>query len=197
MTKLCLGGSFNPLHVGHLLVARAVAEARGFDRVMLIPSAQPPHKPEAADLAESCHRLQMCQAVSRADPFFEVEPLELNRSGPSYTIDTVRELARRGWTGRVSWLIGADMLEILPKWHLPQELLQEVDFVIARRPGSVIDWSGLPPGYRHLEAAVVDAPLIEISATQIRRRLAAGRSIRYLVPPEVERYIAEHRLYAL
>jgi nicotinate-nucleotide adenylyltransferase len=194
MTRLCFGGSFNPLHVGHLLIARAVAESRNFQQVVLIPSAQPPHKPTTYDLAESCHRLEMCQAVSHGDPLFQVESLELERTGPSYTIDTARELARRGW-GRVSWLIGADMLQILPKWHKPQDLLREVDFVIARRPGSVIDWDALPPEFGVLQGNVVEAPLIEISATDIRRRVREGRPIRYLVPPEVERYIRDHHLY--
>jgi nicotinate-nucleotide adenylyltransferase len=194
MTKLCFGGSFNPLHVGHLLVARAVAESRNFQQVVLIPSAQPPHKATTYELAESCHRLRMCQAVSHADPLFQVEPIELDRSGPSYTIDTAREFARRGWD-RVSWLIGADMLRILPKWHMAHDLLREVDFVVARRPGSVIEWDALPAEFHILRANVVDAPLIDVSATEIRRRVREGRSIRYLVPPEVERYIREHHLY--
>jgi nicotinate-nucleotide adenylyltransferase len=137
----------------------------------------------------------MCQAVSHADPLFQVEPLELDRTGPSYTIDTVRELGRRGW-GRVSWLIGADMLQILPKWHMPYDLLREVDFVIARRPGSVVNWDALPPEFHILKANVVDTPLVEISATDIRRRVREGRSIRYLVPDEVEQYIRTHRLYS-
>jgi nicotinate-nucleotide adenylyltransferase len=136
----------------------------------------------------------MCQAVSLADPFFETEPLELERTGPSFTIDTVRELAARGWN-RVSWLIGADMLQILPKWHLPDDLLREVDFVVARRPGTLIDWQALPPQFRSLQAHVVDAPLIDVSATEIRQRVKDGRSIRYLVPPEVEAYIRKHHLY--
>jgi nicotinate-nucleotide adenylyltransferase len=137
----------------------------------------------------------MCQVVSHSDPLFEVEPIELNRTGPSYTIDTARELSARGW-GRVTWLIGADMLNLLPKWHLPHDLLREVDFVIARRPGSVIDWSALPPEFRVLEANVVDAPLIDLSATEIRRRIREGRPIRYMVTPEVERYIVDQNLYA-
>jgi len=194
MTKLCFGGSFNPLHVGHLLVARAIAEQRNAQRVVLIPSAQPPHKPRSADLAEPRHRLGMCQAVSQADPFFETEALELERTGPSFTIDTVRELTARGW-GRISWLIGADMLQILPKWHLPEDLLREVDFVIARRPGTPIDWPALPPQFRSLQANVVEAPLIDVSATEIRQRVKDGRSIRYLVPAEVEAYIRTHHLY--
>jgi len=194
MTKLCFGGSFNPVHAGHLLVARAVAEAAGFERVVLVPSASPPHKPAAADLADARHRAGMCQAVAACDPLFEVETLELDRSGPSYTIDTARELKRRGWT-KVAWLIGADMVPLLPKWHKPHELLAEVELVIAHRPGHTIDWQNLPEPFRLLKRQVVPAPLIEISASTIRQRVAAGRSIRYLVPPEVEQYIADHRLY--
>lgn len=194
MTKLWFGGSFNPIHLGHLLVARAVAESRGFQRVVLVPSAQPPHKPATADLATATHRLNMCQAVARCDALFEVEPLELARAGPSYTIDTVREL-RRGDQGPISWLIGADMVQILPQWHRATELLTEVDFVIARRPGYEIDWPSLPAAFQTLRANVVTAPLLEISASDIRNRTRAGRPIRYLVPPEVEKYIADHHVY--
>jgi len=194
MTKLCFGGSFNPLHNGHLLVARAVAEAAGFDRVVLIPSAQPPHKPQAADLADAAHRLGMCQAVAKCDPFFEIETLELGRRGPSYTIDTARELKRLGWP-KVSWLIGADMVQMLPNWHQPKDLLNEVDFVIAQRPGYEIDWQSLPDPFRLLKRQIVAAPLVQISASEIRRRIGEGKAIRYLVPPEVERYISNHRLY--
>lgn len=194
MTKLWFGGSFNPIHAGHLLVARAVAEAGGFDRVVLVPSAQPPHKPETADLADARHRLGMCQAVTRHDPLFEVDDRELRRHGPSYTIDTVRAL-KQGGAGSVSWLIGADMLQILPQWHRAEELLAEVNFVIAQRPGYAADWSALPQPFQSLRSKVVPAPLLEISASDIRRRLKEGRSIRYLVPPEVERYILSHKLY--
>ena len=194
MTKLCLGGSFNPLHNAHLATARAVAEARGFEKVVLIPSARPPHKPEAAELAEPCHRLAMCQVVSRCDPFFEVEDLELNREGPSYTIDTVQALKQRGWQ-EIAWLIGADMVPFLPTWHRPTELLREVTLLIAQRPGHVIDWAALPLAFQSLQANVVRAPLLEISASEIRQRVREGKSIRYLVPDEVDRYIYEHRLY--
>ena len=194
MTRLCFGGSFNPLHVGHLATARAVAEAMGFDRVALIPSARPPHKAAAAEMAEACHRLTMCQLVSRNDAFFEVEDIELSREGPSYTIDTALALKKRGW-GEVAWLIGADMVPFLPTWHRPEQLLQEVRFVIAQRPGHVIDWGALPPAFQSLRAQVVTAPLLEISASDIRQRVRAGKSIRYLVPPEVERYVSEQRLY--
>jgi nicotinate-nucleotide adenylyltransferase len=194
MTTLCFGGSFNPIHVGHLLVARTIAEAKGFERVVLIPSAQPPHKPGSADLAAPADRLAMCQLVSGTDPMFETDALELERSGPSYTLETALEFERRGW-GAVHWLIGADMVQILPKWHRPVELLRHVTFWIAQRPGYVIDWDALPAEFHVLRSQVVVAPMLEISATEIRARVRAGRSLRYLVTPEVERYIFEHRLY--
>ena len=145
-------------------------------------------------MADPCHRLALCQAVALSDPLFTVEALELERQGPSYTIDTVHELRRKGWT-KVSWLIGADMVQTLPTWHRAEELQREVEFVIAQRPGYAIDWGALPPLFRALEAQVVPAPMLEVSASDIRRRVAGGRSIRYLVPPEVETYIAEHPLY--
>jgi len=194
MTKLCFGGSFNPLHIGHLATARAVAEAGGFQKVVLIPSARPPHKPETAELAEPCHRLAMCQVVSRCDPFFEVEDIELSREGPSFTIDTVQTLKQRGWR-EIAWLIGADMVPLLPTWHRPTELLRDVKFLIAQRPGHVIDWASLPPAFRALQTNVVRAPLLDISASEIRQRVREGKSVRYFVPDEIDRYIKEHRLY--
>lgn len=194
MTKLCLGGSFNPLHIAHLATARAVAEAKGFKRVVLIPSARPPHKAEAAELAEPCHRLAMCQLVSRYDPFFEVDDIELTRDGPSYTVDTAEMLKQRGW-GKVAWLIGADMVPNLPTWHRSAQLLTAVDFYIAQRPGHEIDWAALPPAFQSLREQVVTTPLLEISASDIRHRVREGKSIRYLVPPEVERYVFERGLY--
>lgn len=194
MTKLCLGGSFNPLHIGHLATARAVAEAGGFQKVVLIPSARPPHKVEAAELAEACHRLTMCQVVSQCDPFFDVEDLELTREGPSYTIDTAQALKQRGWQ-EIAWLIGADMVSFLPTWHRADQLLREVKFLIAQRPGHAVDWAALPLAFRSLQANVIRAPLLEISASEIRQRVRDGKSIRYLVPDEIDRYISEHGLY--
>ena len=196
MTRLCLGGSFNPVHVGHLIVARAVAEAKGYEKVALVPSARPPHKEETADLADACHRLAMCQIVSRCDPFFEVEALELEREGPSYTLETARTLRSRGWTD-VAWLIGADMVQILPSWYRFDELLREVTLEIAERPGHVIDWDALPASLGDLKRQIVPVPQLDISASAIRARLRAGKLIRYLVTPEVEQYISEHRLYSV
>ena len=194
MRKLCFGGSFNPVHHAHLLCARAVAEARGFERVVLIPSAVPPHKLQGTELAAPHHRLEMCRLAVAGDSLFEVDDIELRRDGPSYTIETARELRRRGWD-QVAWLIGADMVSILPKWHQPLDLLREVELVVMARPGWSFDWDALPEPYQVLRERVVEAPLVDVSATLLRRRLAAGRSVRYLTPDPVRDYIEAHRLY--
>lgn len=194
MQTLCFGGSFNPIHHGHLICARVVAEAGGFDRVLLIPSAQPPHKPRQDDIAPAEARLAMCRLAIGADPLFAVDDLELSRGGPSYTLDTVRALRARGWS-KVHWLIGADMLNYLPNWHQPEQLLSEVQFVVMARPGHALQWDRLPSAFHGLKQQVVAAPLIDISATQIRERARSGRSIRYLVPETVAEYVAQHKLY--
>jgi nicotinate-nucleotide adenylyltransferase len=195
--RLCFGGTFNPIHHGHLLCARAIAELSGFDRVTLIPSAEPPHKtsrPGMPDLASAQDRLAMCRLAVEADPLFEVNDVELKRSGPSFTIDTARELKRQAWPD-VSWLIGGDTVDKLPSWHEALNLLAEVRFVIMGRPGSSIDWSLLPEPYQVLKSQVFVIPLIEISASEIRSRLYDGRSVRYLTPDPVTAYISNRGLY--
>ena len=194
MRKLCFGGSFNPVHHAHLVCARAVAEAKGFERVVLIPSALPPHKLQATELAPAHHRLEMCRLAVAGDPLFEVNDIEVSRPGPSYTIDTARQLRQSGWDD-VSWLIGADMVAILPHWHLPMDLLREVELVVMARPGWTMDWDGLPEPYRRLREQVVEAPLIDISSTLVRNRVASEKSIRYLTPEPVCNYIESHRMY--
>ena len=127
-------------------------------------------------------------------PRFEVSDLETRRSGPSYTVDTAQELRNEGHA-EVHWLIGADMLLLLPHWHRPLDLLRDVHFVVMARPGWTIDWMALPPEYRHLKERVVAAPVIDISSTEIRRRVRQNLPIDDLVPASVARYIAEHHLY--
>ena len=203
MTRLCFGGSFNPIHHGHLACSRAVARVCSFDRVVLIPSASPPHKlPNrqggASDLAPADDRIEMCRLAVAGDALYEVDDLEAHRSGPSYTLDTVRELRRRGgdWADQpVHWLIGADSLLQLPTWHQPLALLEEVHFVVMARPGWAFDWERLPPPFRKLRENVVEAPLIDISATDIRRRVRAGEPIDDLTPKPVADYIRERGLY--
>ena len=193
-STLCFGGSFNPIHNGHVICARAVAEQLDFDRVLLIPSAHPPHKLAAADLAPAADRLGMCLSVAADDPLFQVSDFEIRRGGPSYTIDTVRQL-KDGGMKSVNWLIGADMMNYLPKWHEPLRLLEEVNFVVIARPGEEFAWSSLPDAFQALRAKVVEAPQVDVSATDIRRRVRAGEAIDSLVPSPVARYIEAHRLY--
>ena len=194
MTTLCFGGSFNPIHHGHLLCARAVAEQAGFDRILLIPSRQPPHKPNFSEIAAPHHRLAMCLIAVKDDPLFQVSEIELFRSGPSYTIDTVQEFRKQGWP-EVAWLIGADMAVSLPTWHKPDQLLAQTRFVLMARPGWAFNFNQMPPPYQQLQSAVVTAPLIDISSTQIRERIKQGQSIKYLTPSGVEDYIIQNELY--
>jgi nicotinate-nucleotide adenylyltransferase len=195
MAKLCFGGSFNPIHMGHLICARYAAERLGFESVVLIPSSQPPHKPQSAHLAAAEHRVRMCELAIGGQGGFEVNALETQRTGPSYTIQTARELVGQGF-GKVNWLIGADMLPTLPSWHEPDALLQEVDFVVLNRAGWSIEWETIPDAVRErLRNRVVEAPLIDISATEIRRRVAGGLPIDFLTPAPVVQYIRETGLY--
>ncbi len=140
----------------------------------------------------------MCQLAiderGDATPTFEVSDIETRRSGPSYTLDTVRELRPRGETD-VDWLIGADMLLYLPKWHRPPDLLREVRFIVMSRPGWTIDWDSLPPEFRHLKDHVVAAPAVDISSTDIRRRVRQNLPIEHLAPRSVADYIARRHLY--
>lgn len=146
------------------------------------------------------HRLQMCRlAIQTTDPHrgvqFDVSDIEIQREGaPSYTIDTVRQLKQQGWPS-VSWLIGADMLNYLPKWHQSAALLEEANFAIMARPGVPIDWNALPPEFSKLQKNVVPAPLLEISSTEIRCRVRQGQAIDYLTPAGVVDYIYSQRLY--
>jgi nicotinate-nucleotide adenylyltransferase len=194
MSTLYFGGSFNPIHHGHLICARAVAEVGGYERVVLVPTGQSPHKPMTQELAPASDRLAMCRLAVALDPRFDVDDIELRRAGASYTIDTVQELARQA--GNLpDWLIGADMLLYLPKWHRATELLGQTNFVVMARPGWSLDWLTLPAEFRALEKNVVEAPRIDIRATDLRRRVAAGLSIEYLTPPAVCDYIRDRGLY--
>ena len=200
MPSLYFGGSFNPIHHGHLRCAEAVAKQAGYDRVVLVPNSRPPHKPDNPDLASAEDRLAMCRLAitERGDrtPTFEVSEIETRRPGPSFTIDTAQELREAG-VPVVNWLIGADMLISLPTWHEPSQLLRTVHFVIMARPGWELDWDSLPPKYRHLKEQVVIAPVIDISSTDIRRRVRQNLPIDHLVPASVARYIAERQLYRI
>ncbi len=197
---LLFGGSFDPVHNGHLIVARHVAEQLDIGRVVLIPSAVPPHKQDRT-LAPAEHRLAMCRLVTDHDPQFEVSDWELSRTGPNYTLNTITHFRTTpGHNTELCWLIGMDSLNELGTWYHAGELVDACTIVTAARPGFEPDEADLR---RHFTSAqveklcrhIIPGPRIDISSTNIRQRVAAHRSIRYLVPPEVCDYIHAHRLY--
>lgn len=192
---LCLGGSFNPLHNGHLACAKAAAIQRGLPHVCLVPSAQPPHKVRHNDMASAADRLKMCQLAAAEEPLLRVSDIEVARGGPSYTFDTVTQFRAMGYR-RVEWLIGADMLACLPKWHRAGELIQIATILIMARPGVELNWDALPSEFQSLRSNRVDTPLLDISATEIRRRIRAGEPFDHWVPLAVARYIRQAGLYS-
>lgn len=139
-------------------------------------------------------RLAIHDTARSEGVFFELSDIEINRPGPSYTIDTVRELKKKGW-GQVHWLIGADMLNFLPNWHQAAALLREAVFFVMARPDAPIDWQALPEEFAALKKNLVQTPLIQISSSDIRRRVRQGLSIDYLTPPAVAQYIHDRGLY--
>jgi nicotinate-nucleotide adenylyltransferase len=162
--------------------------------VVLIPSGQSPHKPADPAMAPAEHRLAMCRLAVQSVPGFEVDDRELRRPGPSFTIDTVRQLLSEGWP-KVHWLLGADQAMSLPTWRQPHDLLREAHLTVMARPGWTLHWNTLPPEFRMLSERLVPVPAVDISATQIRRRLAAGLPVDFLTPPAVCRYLCDHGLY--
>jgi nicotinate-nucleotide adenylyltransferase len=177
------GGTFDPVHHAHLILAREAIETVGLEKVILVPAAISPLK-KAAPVASGEVRLAMLQAAIKGEPGFELDECELRRSPPSYTIGTVEEIRRRERDAVIYCLIGEDNVEQLPLWHRFAELEKMVRFV-------VLDRSGKQPTHSYK----VISRRIDISATEIRRRVAQSESIRYLVPESVEEIIHRERLY--
>lgn len=195
------GGSFNPIHCGHLIVARALAERLDLGRVILLPTSQPPHKnPE--DLLSGAHRAQMIRLAIEGEELFEPNEFDLKGKEPSYTIKTVSHFREHfGPETVLCWMIGADSLAELATWHRVLELVDCCRVVTAVRPGfDHIDWTELrsllgDERIERLRADLIQTPPVDISSTEIRKRVRLGRSIRYLVPPSVAEYIDRHNLY--
>ena len=196
MKWICLGGSFNPIHYGHLLCARAAAEAVGAGGVMIVPAALSPFKPGDASMASPGDRLGMCRLAVQNDPMFSVCDIEILRPPPSFTFDTATNLLAGGHAlGRVVWLIGADILPRLHHWHRIDDLEGVVEFLVMNRAGRTIDLSALHPTTVRLCSRFVEVPEIEISSTALRERIHQGKSIRHLTHPSVVDYIESRRLY--
>jgi len=193
-----LGGTFDPPHVGHLWLATLAADAIGLDRVLFMPAAQPPHKGGRL-VTSAADRLLMTRLAVAGDDAFDLTIIEMERSGPSYTIDSVVELLQMyGTDASLYLLMAADSLAQIDTWRQPDELLDRIEWVVGPRPGQPApDRSTLEKRFGQKAARIhlLEGPSLDVSSTQIRRRVAAGQAIRYLVPRGVEELIVDRGLY--
>jgi nicotinate-nucleotide adenylyltransferase len=197
-----MGGTFDPIHYGHLVIAEEVRTTLDMAEMIFIPAGQPPHKPGRV-ITLAHHRLAMVELALAANPHFTISLVEIERLGPSYLVDTLRILrTQMGTDVELSFIIGWDSLEELHTWYQPLDILAQLDTLIAvNRPGYV---DGGEYNNKQLEARlpgitqrlhVVQAPQFSVSSTDLRQRVAEGRPIKYQVPETVEHYIFEHGLY--
>jgi nicotinate-nucleotide adenylyltransferase len=192
-----LGGTFNPPHLGHLLIAQEAFDQLDLDRVLLIPTAQPPHKEVPHDPGAAA-RLAMVEAAIAGDDRFAASPIEIERGGPSYTVDTLRALHATYPGSELTFVVGGDMASSLPTWHEPAEVVAQARLAVAEREGTrrtdILERLATIPGAVE-QVDFFDLPRIDFSSSLVRRRVAAGRPITYLVPDRVAAYIAQHGLY--
>jgi nicotinate-nucleotide adenylyltransferase len=194
------GGSFNPIHVGHLSVAQQVGQRLDLDEVVLVPAGSPPHKTRA-ELAPAADRLEMSRLAARGLARLSVSDVEARREGPSYTIDTVTQLRGEMGPEHDYWfIIGADTVGELPTWHRAAELLALIAFAVAVRPGcepefDLVEQELGPAAAARLRRNLFEIEPCDVSSTDVRDRLASGQDIRGLVRADVAAYIEQHRLY--
>lgn len=196
-----MGGTFDPIHLGHLAIAEEAREILGLARILFIPAAMPPHRP-AGSVAAAADRAAMAGLAIEGNPAFELSRVELDRAGPSYTSDTVEALAAAeraaGREPDLTFILSAETLRDLPTWHAPERLLDACRIaVVPRYRYAAPDRTWLCEQFPGRDGRVdfLSAPRVDVSSTMIRERVAVGRSIRYLVPSAVERYIEDHSLY--
>lgn len=181
-----LGGTFNPVHIAHLITADQVGNALGLEKVLLMPSNQPPHIDEKKTIASE-HRLRMLELAVADNPLLDIEPIELDREGKSYTFDTMKLLKEKHPDTDYFFIIGGDMVEYLPKWYKIDELMQLVNFVGVKRPNYATETS--------YPIIWIDVPLMEVGSTSLRKKIAQGCSVNYFLPQNVINYIQEKGLY--
>lgn len=197
-----IGGSYNPVHLAHLIIADRFAEQMKLDRIFLVPTYRSPFKLEkdGTEVASAEHRTAMLRLAVEYYPQFEIDTVEIHREGVSYTIDTVRYFKEQYPDAELFLLIGSDQAAAFTKWKDWQEIIHQVRLCVARRPHTI------PPEVERIlsftlsddegEPQWIDAPLMAFSSTDIRFRVSNGHSIKFVVPWKVEQYIYEHGLYA-
>jgi nicotinate-nucleotide adenylyltransferase len=181
-----LGGTFDPPHYGHLLIANEVLSTLHLDEIWFMPNQEPPHKKKSKSIKNE-DRLQMLELAISGNDAFRVETIELDRQGPSYTVDTMKMINAQYSDHQFFFIIGADMIEYLPKWHKIEELINLVQFVGVERP-EYNSRTEYPVLY-------VDVPAIDVSSSMIRDRVKSRQTVRYLLPDSVIQYIEEKHLY--
>lgn len=191
------GGTFDPVHIGHLIVAEQCREAARLDRVLFMPAARPPHKLDE-EITPFAQRVEMLSLAIAGQPAFAIDQREKDRAGPSFTVDTLTQIHEQHPNTELFLIIGADTLHDFPGWYRPERILQLATLLVVDRPNdegvarpvrNASDSGPLPPATR------VDMPLIGVASTDIRNRMRSGRSIRFLTPRPVEIYIQEKGLY--
>ncbi len=186
-----LGGTFNPPHIAHLIAAECVRDQLKLNKILFIPAASPPHKTRV-EIIPAEQRLQMVRLATKSNPLFEVSDIELHRVGMSFTIDTIIDLKSKSPKDSYYFILGIDLLIEFDTWKNPDKILEECKIVAMNRPG--FDLKAVDRELLN-KVDLVNVPALDISSTAIRRRVEAGRSIRYLVPFEVEKYIKDNSIY--
>jgi nicotinate-nucleotide adenylyltransferase len=190
-----MGGSFNPIHIGHLVTADEARYSFGLDEVVFVPAGHPWQK-DVHDVAPAEHRYMMCVIATSQDPTFRVSRIEIDRPGPTYTLDTLRALKDERPLDELFFITGADAILQILTWRDPEAVLREARFIAATRPGYDLDRleKELPEGLED-RVAIMEIPALAISSTDVRLRAREGRPVRYLVPAGVAEYIEKNGLY--
>ena len=191
------GGTFDPIHIGHLIVAETIMDEFHLDKVVFIPAAVPPHKLDK-QISPAKHRYMMTMLATCSNPRFQVSDMEMHRQGPSYSRDTLAQLIEEhGRDTEFHFIVGADSVENLHTWNRIDELLTMCHFIGASRPGCMPDMEKIAQRFGPLAEKIhcLETPELEISSTEIRHRVGQKRTIRYIVPETVEQYIYKEKLY--
>ncbi|HOM72971.1 MAG TPA: nicotinate-nucleotide adenylyltransferase, partial [Armatimonadota bacterium] len=191
-----IGGTFDPVHIGHLIIAQEAWHKLELEKVVFVPAGIQPHKPDRP-VTDREHRFNMVKLAVEDNPVFEVSRAELDRPGPSFTVDTLAEFKRiYGDETRLFFIAGADAILEIQTWHQPDKIIEYAALVAAARPGYDLSRAKKLLPEEFLQRIIfLEAPSVDISATQLRERVANGIPVRYLIPDPVVRYIIENRLF--
>ncbi|MBD0379049.1 nicotinate-nucleotide adenylyltransferase [Paenibacillus sedimenti] len=188
-----MGGTFDPIHTGHLIAAERARVEAGLDEVWLMPANVPPHKPNAPK-ATARQRFDMVCLAAEGNAFFRPLDIEIGKGGVSYSIDTIELLSSQHPDTDFAYIIGADMVQYLPQWHRIDDIVRHIRFIGLARPGYELDMDTIPIHIRS-RVTIVPMPLVEISSTAIREERLKGKSVRYLVTDAVHNYMEVNHLY--